>query len=137
MPNLDFDAARRERQAARDPIQFKLGGKTFTCKPAIPFERLLDAMDTEGTVGDLFRHLVDFVASCLPPDQQDPWRKVVANPKVPVEETDVHAVAAYLTAVYAARPTSPPAGSAAGRRSNGRASSSTRTGRSPARKRAS
>lgn len=35
MPNIDFDAARRERLRRDDPLTFTLGGETFRCRDAI------------------------------------------------------------------------------------------------------
>lgn len=136
MPTFDFDAARRERLAAYDPVAFKLGGVTFKCKPAIPTEALFLALESEGRhkAGEVFRHACRFVAECLlDPAKDGPrWEKALTNRTEPVEEADVYGVVRKLVEVYAGRPTSPSSASSAGRRrngatSNGKASAHSRT----------
>lgn len=139
MPSSDFDAARRERLAAYDPITFRLGGKSFKCKAAIPFESLILAMDLERELprDELFRHTCGFVAECLADEtSRKRWAEVLVNVAEPVESDDVYAVTRWLVGVYAARPTSPSPGSSRGRRptgasSNGKGSATSRRKASP------
>lgn len=139
MSTFDFDAARRERLAAYDPITFTLGGKSFKCKAAIPFESLILAMDLERELprDALFRHTCGFVAECLADDaNRKRWAGVLVNESEPVEPDDVYAVTRWLVGLYAARPTSPSPGSSRGRRrtgasSNGKGSATSRPKASP------
>lgn len=134
MASIDFDAARRERIASRNPVEFTLGGVTFRCRPAIAFENLLLAYEDETRRSDseLYRMMCDFVARCLPDDQVERWRAVLVDDDEPVEEDDVKAVVKFLVGRYAARPTSPSNGSSVGRRKGGSTTSSPGSKRSRA-----
>lgn len=137
MPTFDFDAARRERLAKLDPVAFRLGGVTFKCKPTIPFESLILAMEAESKAkGAAARYRIgcEFVADCLldPTKDRPRWQKVLTNRDEPVTEDDVDPVIQKLVQVYSARPTSPSPASSGGRRttgasSNGKASGTSRT----------
>lgn len=129
MPSIDFDAARRERLAGRDPISFKLGGQTFVARPAIPFKKLVRIVtdDQQLNASEAFDRAVDFVRTCLKKGDGPRLARALENDLQPVEEDDVYAVVAYLVGCYGTRPTRPPSGSSAGRRRTGGTSSSTRT----------
>lgn len=84
MPNLDFDAARRERQRQRehDPLTFTLGGQTFHVRDDFgladlwaehpePPKTIADGATTERAV--LFLNLARSAASFLIPDDLDRW----------------------------------------------------------------
>lgn len=133
MASIDFDAARRERIAGYDPIRFTLGGVTFNCRAAIPFEWLLRVVDDDQATAaaNVVRRCAEFVADCIDGDPAR-WWAVLVDLDDPVEEADILAVTRHLVTTYTARPTSPSNGRSVGRRTTGSASSSKRTKRSPA-----
>jgi hypothetical protein len=129
VPTVDFDAARRERLAGADPIEFKLGGQTFTARPAIPFRKLVKVVtdDERLPAAGAFDRAVDFIRSCLKKGDGPRLAKALENDLQPVLEDDVYGVVAFLVGCYTVRPTRPPSGSSDGRRTTGGTSSSTRT----------
>lgn len=141
MPTLDFDAARRERAAKRDPVRFRLGGKTFTCKPVMPFAWLMDVVANDSgklTLKERYDNSVAFLVEVLATEaDRKRLHEVLRDGDDPIGEDDIYDAVSQLVGVYAARPTSPSNGSSAGRRRNGAASSNGASGRSRARKAAS
>lgn len=83
MPIRDFDAARRERIRIRqaDPIQFVLGGETFTISMGPTLADVFDLADApEVTTDDLaaMRAMDKFIRSIILPEQVKTWQKVLA-----------------------------------------------------------
>lgn len=139
--HVDYDAARKERLRLRDPVEFTLGGVRFRCRKAISSEELFAAMDREAELGsqrERFEFHSGFIADCLDSDAaRKRWKQVLSNRADPITEDDITAIIRDLVGVYAGRPTSPSNGSSAGRRTTGRSSKSSPTGRSPAKLKAS
>lgn len=135
MPTLDFDAARRERLRARDPISFTLGGETFTPLPCVPFAAAWDLIDAPDPTGEqeapliAYRGLAAFIAECLPPADTERWWALFASRDEPIDGVALREVATFLTAAYTGRPTSPSTDSSAGRPKTSRRSSSSRNGK--------
>lgn len=130
MPAFDFDAARRERLRARDPITITLGGETFTCLPIVPFGAswgLIDAPalpdPTEG-LSFVYKALAAFVADCLIPEDVDRWWALFTSKTEIIDGVALREVTDALTAAYTGRPTSPSTDSSDGRPKTSPASSS-------------
>jgi hypothetical protein len=121
VPSFDFDAARRERLAGYDPIQFRLGGEDFVARPAIPFGLIAHHLADPRPLNDKERYevSVEFIRSCLPDDDSDRLDRALMNPDEPVTEEEPFVVLAFLVGCYVGRPTNPPADSPAGRPKDG------------------
>lgn len=83
MPIRDFDAARRERIRIReaDPIQFVLGGETFTISTGPTLADVFDLADApDVTTDDLaaMRGMDKFIRSMILPEQVETWQKVIS-----------------------------------------------------------
>ena len=67
MPSHDFDAARRERIAGFDPVEFTIGGEHFVARPAIPFAVIAEHLADERmlTTREAYEVAVAFVRGCL------------------------------------------------------------------------
>jgi hypothetical protein len=124
----DFDAARRERQAKRVPVQFTLGGERFTLLPVIPIGSAFDLIDApEITSSDdmgstAVRALCSFIAGSLADGQTERWEAVLRSTADPVDPESILEVATYITEVYTGRPTGPSTGSSDGRKPSGQTS---------------
>lgn len=134
MAVIDFDAARRERQAKTDPITFRLGGETFTVRRLITLgEAWVDKLPPaperfEAAEAESFLLLAQTIAGVyLDPEDRERWWSIFDDPARGVEGDDLLEVIARLSEEVTGRPLSPPPASANGRKAktNGSTSSST------------
>jgi hypothetical protein len=126
----DFDAARRERIRRRTPIEFTLGGETFSVLPVIPVGIGFDLVDAPDFAVDgvgASRAFANFIEQCLPDADVDRFRKVLRSKAEPVDPDALLELMEWLTAEYTARPTGPSNGSSAGRNTDGRNSNRKRS----------
>lgn len=125
MGNLDFDAARRERLRAIEPLTFTLGGREFRCRDAFTLldiwtdppeapERITKGATTEG--GRYFLAIARHVADFIVPEQRDEWWDLFEDDTEVIQGVDLKAVFDALVEEYAGRPTSPSAASSNGQR---------------------
>lgn len=125
MPYQDFDAARRERLRAFEPIRFQLGGHTFTCvgHPSLAdsFD-LLDAPEptVEGApIAAGVRALANFIEKSLVSDRdRRRFRKLLGRRDDPIDATTVVELGEWLAVQYAG-PTVRPSSFSDGSRTNG------------------
>lgn len=121
----DFDLARRERAAKRDPVQFTLGGVRFTLLPVIPIGSAFDLLDApEVTSSDDLTSpatvaLCRFIREALIDGDEERWDQVLRSTADPVDPEAILEVATYITEVYTGRPSEPSSGSSGGRRKSG------------------
>jgi hypothetical protein len=122
MPYQDFDAVRRERQRAFEPIQFVLAGKRFTCiaHPTLAdsFE-LLDApelRDDQGApIAAGVRALAEFIErSIATPREQRAFRRLLGRRDDPIDALTVIELGEWLAEQYSGRPTVRPSDSSDG-----------------------
>lgn len=102
MPHIDFDAARREKLDAREPIEFTIGGEHFTARPGIPFAVIRDHVrdDRQLTEIDAYHLAVDFVRYCLSDADHARFDAALTNPDEPVETAAVYGLVAFLVGAY-------------------------------------
>lgn len=136
MPTWDFDAARRERLRARDPISFTLGGEQFTCLPVIPLGvawALADAPDQaellQQTTPQVLHGLAGLVADMLILGDVDRWWALFQSKEEVIDEDAIYELVQTLTAAYTGRPTSPSIDSSDGRSKSGVGSKRSRSKR--------
>lgn len=123
MASRDFDAEVAERARERDPIEFTLGGVTFTARPICPFGAVLDlaaapeiTVDVAGAMAGIVAFLEQVVV-----DRQ----VALVRDAVRATNADVaYACVRWLSEQYAGRPTVPSSDSVASPPSDGRDSSS-------------
>lgn len=121
MPNIDFDAARRERLRREDPLTFTLGGESFLCRDAIgladvwgePPEPPKDI--AEGATTDMARtwmRLAQIITTYIVPEDLDRWWALF-SPETDeiIQGKDLLNVVDRLTEEFTGRPTSPSDGS--------------------------
>lgn len=128
----DFDAARRERNREREPLQFKLGGETFTCLAVIPAGLGYDLLEIELTGDQLRIGLAyrDFILAVLATKaDRDRFEKVLRQTKNAVEPLDLRDVVVWLAEQYGGRPTQRSSDSSDGPPANGASSKPARSGR--------
>lgn len=131
MPVLgsDYELARRERNAKREPNRVVMGGETFTLLPTIPLATGFDLVDApEPTSADTMesaaiRALCSFIRLALIDEDQPRWDDLLARREDAIEAPDVLQYGSLIAEVYTGRPTVPSAGSSGGRRRSGRTSS--------------
>lgn len=130
MPSFDFDAARRERLAGHDPIEFTLGGEHFVARPAIPFSVIAGHLKDERKLSTFqaYEVAVDFIRGCLEEADHARLDAALSNPEHPVDQKDPMAVIAYLLGCYVNRPTTPSSDSSGGRPTSGGTSKRKATG---------
>lgn len=127
MPTLgsDYELARRERNAKREPNKVVMGGEIFTLLPTIPLSTGFDLVDApEPTAADTMesaaiRALCGFIRLALIDEDQARFDALLARREDAVEAPDILQYGAMLSEVYAGRPTVPSAGSTGGRRRSG------------------
>lgn len=124
MPSFDFDAARRERLAGFDPIEFTIGGEHFVARPAIPFAVIAEHLSDTRKLTDrqAYDLAVGFVRSCLEEDDHDRFDQALHSTENPVDKDEPTAVLVYLVGCYVGRPTNPSSDSSPGRAKSGGAS---------------
>lgn len=123
MPFQDFDAARRERARANDPIRFRLGGEDFTL---LPNPSIFDALELaaapepeENVIGAV-QAIVAFIDALMPNDRdRKRWAKLQRRRTDPPTAEDYVELGAWLAEQYAGRPTVPSGDSSPGRPPNG------------------
>lgn len=123
MASRDFDAEVAERARERDPIEFTLGGVTFTGRPLCPFGAVLDLADAPEITVDVAGAMAGIVAFL---------EQVVVDDQVPevagaVRKTNAdvaYQCVQWLSEQYAGRPTVPSSESAVSPQPDGRDSSS-------------
>lgn len=134
MPNIDFDAARRERQRRDDPLTFELGGETFKCRDALgvcdlwneppePPERIVKG--ATHPVARTFLLVARDIAQLLIPAELDRWWALF-DPDHPelIQGEDLLDVLNRLSEEYTSRPTSPSDDSSNGQPDGGTGSNS-------------
>lgn len=130
MPVLgsDYELARRERNAKREPMQVVMGGERFTLLPTIPLSAGFDLVDapeptqTDGLESEAIRAICTFIRLALIDEDQPRWDALLARRKDAIEAPDVLMYGALISEVYTGRPTVPSSGSSGGRRRTGRTS---------------
>lgn len=127
MPVLgaDYELARRERNAKREPNQVVMGGEKFTLLPTIPISAGFDLYDApEPVEGDdlqaeSIRAIARFIRLALIDADQERFDALLARRDDPIDGADVLAYGGLISAVYSGRPTVPSIGSSGGRRKTG------------------
>src|SRR5436190_21423709 len=122
MPVLgaDYELARRERNAKREPNQVVMGGETFTLLPTIPISAGFDLVDapepgsSPTLESEAVRALCSFIRLALVDDDQPRFDALLARREDAIDGADIVAYGELLTAVYTGRPTVPSGGSSAG-----------------------
>jgi hypothetical protein len=130
MPVLgaDYELARRERNAKREPNRVVMGGEEFTLLPTIPISAGFDLIDAPepgkdaSMESEAIRALCSFIRLALVDEDQPRWDALLARRDDAIDGTDVIAYGEMLTAVYTGGPTKPSGGSTAGRRRSGQTS---------------
>jgi hypothetical protein len=130
VPFQDFDAARRERARANDPVRFRLGGEDFTL---LPNPSIFDALElaaapepTESITGAV-EAIIRFIDALMPDDRsRSRWKKLQRRRKDPPTAEDYVELGAWLAEQYTGRPTVPSGDSSPGRPENGTDSSTGR-----------
>ncbi len=123
MASRDFDAEVAERARERDPIEFTLGGVTFTARPICPFGAVLDlaaAPEITVDVAGAMAGIVAFLEQVVVDGQVALVRDAVRATNADV----AYACVRWLSEQYAGRPTVPSSDSVASPPSDGRDSSS-------------
>lgn len=130
MPVLgaDYELARRERNAKREPNTIVMGGEQFTLLPTIPISAGFDLVDAPEPSADpdmqseAIRALCTFIRLVLVDDDQPRFDALLARREDAIDGADIVAYGQMLAEVYSGRPTVPSSGSSGGRRSSGRTS---------------
>jgi len=123
VPFRDFTAEAAERARERDPIEFTLGGVTFTARPICPFGAVLDlaaAPEITVDVAGAMAGIVAFLEQVVVDGQVALVRDAVRATNADV----AYACVRWLSEQYAGRPTVPSSDSVASPPSDGRDSSS-------------
>ncbi len=123
MASRDFDAEVAERARERDPIEFTLGGVTFTGRPICPFGAVLDiaaAPEISQDVAGAMDGIVSFLEQVVVDEQVLEVRDAVRRVNADVG----YAAVVWLSEEYAGRPTKPSSESAVSPLPDGRDSSS-------------
>lgn len=121
----DFDLARRERAAKRNPVQFRLGGERFTLLPIVPLGAgfdLEDAPEPDADRPNAVRALSTFIRECLISEDQPRWDALLRRRDDPIDPEAILEVGVHVTEAYTGRPTGPSTGSSGGRARTGRTS---------------
>lgn len=124
----DYELARRERNAKREPNQVVMGGEEFTLLPTIPISAGFDLVDAPepdrdpSMESEAIRALCSFIRLALVDEDQPRFDALLARRQDAVDGADIVAYGEMLTAVYTGRPTVPPSGSSGGRRRSGQTS---------------
>lgn len=130
MPVLgsDYELARRERNAKREPQQVVMGGERFSLLPTIPLSAgfdLVDAPEPEPGAqleSAAVRAICTFIRLALVDADQERFDALLARREDAVDAIDVMAYGALIAEVYTGRPTGPSTGSTGGRKRTGRTS---------------
>lgn len=123
MAARDFDAEVAERARERDPIEFTLGGVTFTARPICPFGAALDlaaAPDIHADMPGAVAGLISFLEQVVVDEQAELVEGAVRK----VNADTAYSVVVWLSEAYAGRPTVPSSESAVSPQPDGRDSSS-------------
>lgn len=123
MASRDFDAEVAERARERDPIEFTLGGVTFTARPICPFGAALDlaaAPDLHADMPGAVAGLISFLEQVVVDEQAELVEGAVRK----VNADTAYSVVVWLSEAYAGRPTVPSSESAVSPQPDGRDSSS-------------
>lgn len=115
----DFDAARRERAAARQPLGFTLGGESFELVSTIPAGVVLDLVTGRGNMAAIYRQ---FLRGALRDDDGtderasslERWELACYRRDDPIDEDTVVEVVEWIAEAYTGRPTERSTGSPAG-----------------------
>lgn len=128
----DFDAARRERQAASgqaEPVRFLLGGEIFTIIDRIPLGDTIDLIEapdpTPETMNEAVVALTRFIDRVLIDADRPRFAALLRRREDPIDGWDIVEVGERLARHYMDRPTVPSGGSSSGRAHDGETSSST------------
>src|SRR5688572_23639137 len=97
MPVLghDYELARRERNAKREPVQVEMGGELFTLLPTIPIAAAFDLADApEPKEGDTLeaegiRALCSMIRLSVIDDDQPRWDALLARREDAVDGADI------------------------------------------------
>jgi hypothetical protein len=125
MAHADFDAMRAERRRmlAADPITFRLGGETFTCRDQPPLSHLLQVGDIDdlerASLAEIVQTIADMVDGLLVDDDRPRWQEMLLSTGHDLDAVDLIELAGYLTEQYVSRPSRPPTGSSDGRHPDG------------------
>jgi hypothetical protein len=127
MPVLgaDYELARRERNAKREPNQVVMGGETFTLLPTVPISTAFDLTDApepqpgDTMEADAIRALCTFIRLALIDDDQPRWDALLARREDAIDGADILEYGVLIAAVYAPVPTVPSSDSSGGRRPSG------------------
>lgn len=130
MPVLgaDYELARRERNAKREPNRIVMGGEEFTLLPTIPISAAFDLVDApepgpDATIeSEAIRAIASFIRLALVDEDQPRWDDLIARREDAIDGFDVMAWGRILAEVYTGRPTVPSTGSSGGRRHPGQTS---------------
>lgn len=118
----DFDGARAER-SARDEEErtFKLGGETFTIRPAVRPETLIAAsrVKTDSEIADDVAAFDEMLEGFLEPVDRDRYRELRLREDDPVTFADLMDVAQWAVEVNTGRPTGQPSLSSPGLKPTG------------------
>lgn len=113
----DFDEARTAR-STRDAEErsFKLGGETFTIRPAVRPETLAAAarVTTDSGVADDIEAFDELILGFLEDEGRARYETLRRREEDPVTFTDLMEVAAWMVEVNSGRPTVQPSPSSAG-----------------------
>jgi hypothetical protein len=129
-----YELARRERNAKREPQKIVMGGEEFTLLPTIPISASFDLHDApepkdgDDMTAEAIRALCGFIRLALIDDDQPRFDALLARREDAIDGADVLSYGRIMAEVYLGFPTDPPTGSSGGRRRNGKPS------RSPGRK---
>lgn len=122
----DYELARRERNAKREPNKVVMGGEEFTLLPTIPIATAFDLVDAPEPDGDnpsmesaAIRALCTFIRLALVDEDQPRWNALLARREDAIDGVDIIAYGGMITAVYTGRPTVPSSGSSGGRQPRG------------------
>lgn len=121
----DYELARRERNAKREPNRVVMGGEEFTLLPSIPISAGFDLVDApepgdhDSIESEAIRALCTFIRLALVDEDQPRWDALLARREDAIDGADVIAYGEMLVGVYAGRPTVPSSGSTGGRRTSG------------------
>lgn len=124
----DYELARRERNARREPAQVVMGGERFTLLPTIPISSAFDLVDApepepgDSMESDAIRALATFIRLALIDDDQPRFDALLARREDAIDGNDILAYGSLITEAYTGRPTVPSSGSSGGRRKSGGAS---------------
>ncbi|MGK2948986.1 MAG: hypothetical protein ACSLFP_10455 [Acidimicrobiales bacterium] len=121
----DYELARRERNAKREPNQVVMGGEQFTLLPTIPISAGFDLADApEPKAGDTMeaeaiRALCSFIRLALVDEDQPRFDALLERRTDAIDGADVIYYGSLIAEVYAGRPTVPSSGSSGGRHTRG------------------